>query len=282
VNGVYIYFKRGVNLSERGCFIVKKYIVKLALFILLLAFGMGQLGGCLSCAPITSPGSISGKVVDATNANPISGATVGVGSTTTTTGTDGTYRLENIPAGVQTVTASKTNYISDSKQVLVVGGQETTDVNFALSPNMPTGQWRIVLTWGQNPSDLDSHLLVPASNSNPNFGYEVYYAQEGSGSDYPYAYLDVDDTTSYGPETITILTRFTQKYKYFVYHYAGSGDLAHSSAVVKVYIGNSLVKSYNVPTSQTSGYLYWYVFDINADGTITDKNVIQSSAPTLP
>jgi hypothetical protein len=261
---------------------MKKYIIKLVLFVLLLAFGMGQLGGCLSCTPITSTGSISGKVVDATNAHPISGATVSVGSTTTTTGTDGTYRLDNIPAGIQTVTASKSGYISDSKQVLVVGGQETTDVNFALSPTMLTGQWRIVLTWGQNPSDLDSHLLVPQSDTNPNLGYHVYYANRGSNSDYPYAYLDVDDTTSYGPETITILTRFQQKYKYFVHHYAGTGSLATSSAVVKVYVGNSLVKTYNVPTSQTSGYRYWYVFDINADGTITDRNVIQDSAPTLP
>lgn len=261
---------------------MKKYTIKLVLFILLLVFSMGQLGGCLSC--ITETGSISGEVVDAATGNPISGATVGVGSNTTTTNISGTYRLENVPAGIQTVTASKTGYISDSKAVLVVGGQETTNVNFALTQPIGSGQWRIVLTWGENPRDLDSHLLVPASDNDPNQGYHIYYGDEGINSDsqYPYAYLDVDDTTSYGPETVTILRRLTQKYKYYVHHYSGTGSLATSNAVVKVYVGNSLVKTYNVPTSQPSGYMYWYVFDINGNGTITDRNVIQSSAPTLP
>lgn len=258
--------------------------VYLKFFILsfLLIFAMGQLGGCLTC--IQEPGSISGDVVDATTANPISGATVKVGSISTTTGVDGKFKLQNVPPGVQTVTAEKSGYISVSQQVLVVGGQETTNVRFVLSYVLPQGQWRIVLTWGQNPSDLDSHLLVPVSDINPNLGYHIYYSDRGSNSDqtYPYAYLDVDDTTSYGPETITILRRLTQKYKYFVYHYSGSGNLASSGAVVRVYVGNTLVKTYNVPTQQTAGHLYWYVFDINDNGIITDRNTIQGSAPTLP
>lgn len=261
---------------------MRRVYLKLFILSFLLIFAMGQLGGCLSC--IQEPGSISGDVVDATTGNPISGATVKVGSISTTTGTDGKFKLQNVPPGVQTVTAEKSGYISVSQQVLVVGGQETTNVHFALSPILPQGQWRIVLTWGENPSDLDSHLLVPNSDTDPNLGYHIYYDDEGSTDPdtYPYAYLDVDDTTSYGPETITIFRRLNQKYKYYVHHYAGTGDLASSGAVVRVYIGNTLVKTYNVPTQQASGYRYWYVFDINGDGTITDRNVIQGSAPTLP
>jgi len=261
---------------------MKRLYLKLLVLSVLMVFAMGQLGGCLSC--ITETGSISGDVVDATTGQPISGATVKAGIISTTTGADGKFKLQNVPAGVQTVKAEKSGYISDSQQVLVVGGQETTNVHFALSPTMPQGQWRIVLTWGQNPSDLDSHLLVPKSDTDPTLGYHIYYEYKGSNNPdiYPYAYLDVDDTSSYGPETVTIFRRLTQKYKYYVHHYAGSSDLAHSSAVVKVYIGSQLVKTYNVPTQQTAGYRYWYVFDINADGTITDRNVIQGSAPTLP
>lgn len=261
---------------------MKKAYLKLLVLSVLLVFAMGQLGGCFSC--IGETGSVSGKVVDATTGNPIVGVIVKVGSISTTTGADGNYKLQNVPAGIQTVIAEKSGYISDSKQVLVVVGQETTNVNFALSPIMPQGQWRIVLTWGQNPSDLDSHLLVPVSDTNPNEGFHIYFGNKGSQNQdvYPHAYLDVDDTTSYGPETITIFRRLTQKYKYYVHHYSGTGDLANSSAVVKVYIGNQLVKNYNVPTQQTSDHRYWYVFDINANGTIEDRNVIQSSAPTLP
>ncbi|MCX7796952.1 MAG: carboxypeptidase-like regulatory domain-containing protein, partial [bacterium] len=111
---------------------MKKAYLKLLVLSVLLVFAMGQLGGCLSC--VTESGSISGNVVDATTGSPISGATVRVGSISTTTGTNGNYKLQNVPAGVQTVTAEKSGYISDSQQVLVVGGQETTNVNFALSP----------------------------------------------------------------------------------------------------------------------------------------------------
>jgi len=261
---------------------MKRLYLKLLVLSVLMVFAMGQLGGCLSC--ITETGSISGEVVDATTGGPISGATVRTGGISTTTGADGKYKLQNVPAGVQNVTAEKSGYISESQPVLVVGGQETTNVRFALSPTMPTGQWRIVLTWGQNPSDLDSHLLVPRSDTDGTLGFHIYYRNKGSQDPdiYPHAYLDVDDTISYGPETVTIFRRLTKKYKYYVYHYSGTSDLAHSSAVVKVYIGNQLVKTYNVPTQQTSGHRYWYVFDINADGTITDRNVIQGSAPTLP
>jgi uncharacterized protein YfaP (DUF2135 family) len=261
---------------------MKRLYLKLLILSVLMVFAMGQLGGCLSC--ITETGSISGDVVSATTGEPISGATVRTGSISTTTGSDGKFKLENVPAGVQNVTAEKSGYISDSQSVLVVGGQETTNVHFALSPIMPTGQWRIVLTWGENPSDLDSHLLVPKSDTDGSLGYHIYYGNKGSNSPdtYPYAYLDVDDTSGYGPETITIFRRLNQRYKYYVHHYTGYGELANSGAVVKVYIGNQLMKTYNVPTQQVSGYLDWYVFDINADGTITDINVIQSSAPTLP
>lgn len=260
----------------------KHTLVKLIIFALLLLFSTGQLGGCLSC--ITGTGSISGTVTDATTGLGLSGVTVSAGGVQTITGSTGTYKLENVPAGLQNVTASKSGYISVSQPVLVIADQEIQDVNFSLSPILPSGQIRIVLTWGANPSDLDSHLLVPKSDSDPSQGYHIYYANRGinSSTQYPYAYLDVDDTTSYGPETVTILRRITQKYKYYVYHYAGSGSLATSGAVVRVYSGSTLLKTYNVPTSQTSGYRYWYVFDLNGDGTITDKNIIQSSAPTLP
>ncbi len=257
----------------------RRTTIKLLLFATLLFFATGQLGGCLSC--VTGTGSISGTVVDATSGEGLPGATVKAGGVETTTNNDGVYKLENVPAGVQTVTASKTGYIADSKQVVVIADQETTNVNFALSPPTATGQIRIVLTWGENPEDLDSHLLVPQSDTNGTLGFEVYYGDEGSETAYPFALLDVDETDGYGPETITIYRRLNQKYKYFVYNYSETDSLATSGAVVKVYSGNSLLKTYNVPTSQTAGDLYWYVFDINSDGSITDRNVIQASAPTL-
>lgn len=258
---------------------MKRSIFKL-LLVVLLVFSMGQLGGCLNC--VTDTGSISGMVTDATTGSPLSGATVKVGTITTTTGSDGKYKLENVPAGLQNVSASKTGYITDSQSVLVIGGQETTNVNFSLSPVLPSGQWRIVLTWGATPSDLNSNLLVPESDTNGVLGYHIFYGSDGSQNpdSYPYGYLDCNDTDGYGPETITIFRRLTQKYKYYVSRYSEDGDLISSGAKVEVYIGSNLVKIYNVPNSGTG--IYWYVFDINADGTITDQNIIQNSGPIFP
>jgi len=107
----------------------RRTTIKLLLFATLLFFVTGQLGGCLSCGP--GAGSISGTVKD-TAGNALSGATVKAGGVQATTGTNGTYKLENVPAGAQTVTASKEGYITKTQQVTVTAGQETTNVNFAL------------------------------------------------------------------------------------------------------------------------------------------------------
>jgi uncharacterized protein YfaP (DUF2135 family) len=64
-----------------------------------------------------------------------------------------------------------------------------------VAPPVKQGQVRIVLTWGETPRDLDSHLDTPS-------GCHVYYGRKqcnrGQES------LDTDVTDSFGPETINI------------------------------------------------------------------------------
>lgn len=258
-----------------------KNFKKIILLVVVLIFvSILLLVGCFG-GPSPQVGSVSGVVTDATTGDPLDGASVQTGGVVATTGADGNYTLTNIPVGTATITASKTGYISASREAVIVVDQLTPDVNFALSPELVSGEtFRIVLTWGENPRDLDSHLLVPVSDTDSSLGDEVYFGDEGSETIHPFAKLDVDDTTSYGPETITIYTRLTQPYKYFVYKYAGTGELTTSQAVVKVYNQAGLVKTYTVPTTGTGHY--WYVFDINAAGYIIDRDTIQSSKPTLP
>lgn len=256
-----------------------KNFKKIILLVVVLIFVSILSVGCFG--RLSQVGCVSGIVTDATTGDPLGGASVQTGGTVATTGTDGSYTLTDIPVGTATITAYKTGYISASREAVILVGQLTTDVNFALSPELVSGEtFRIVLTWGENPRDLDSHLLVPVSNIDSSQGFEVYYANRGSETSHPFAKLDVDDTTSYGPETITIYTRLTQPYKYFVYLYAGTGELTTSQAVVKVYDQTGLVRTYTVPTTGTGRY--WYVFDISAVGGIITRDIIQSSAPTLP
>jgi uncharacterized protein YfaP (DUF2135 family) len=63
--------------------------------------------------------------------------------------------------------------------------------------------------------DLDSHLFVPN-------GDHVYFVDRGSLTAAPYAALDVDDITGFGPEVVTITRLYPGTYRYAVFNYSGS------------------------------------------------------------
>jgi hypothetical protein len=105
----------------------------------------------------------------------------------------------------------------------------------------------------------------------------------------PYAVLDLDDTLSYGPETITIYQQTAGVYRYSVHDFSNKDEITSSSALsnsgaqVKVYQGASLIATFNAPTSQ-EGTL-WTVFEM-AGGLIKPLNtmsyVSESSSVLAP
>lgn len=140
-------------------------------------------------------------------------------------------------------------------------------MTYALSPIMHNlDGLRVVLTWGQYPADLDSHIVYPSNH---------IFFQAKRGTD---ANLDVDDTDSYGPETITLERKHTgETYVYAVHDYTHraslrSQALGDSEAKVFVYVGQSLVRTYYVPMHK-SGNL-WTVFRINGNGDFEDINTV--------
>ncbi|NOT20970.1 MAG: tetratricopeptide repeat protein [Sideroxydans sp.] len=128
---------------------------------------------------------------------------------------------------------------------------------------------RIVLNWGELPTDLDSHLIFPSNH--------IYFNSK-TGSNGSDAKLDVDDTTSYGPETITIEKKHnSERYVYAVHNYSDfsiprSDRLSKSGAKVFVYVGQTLIRTYYVPTN-TVGNL-WTVFAVTESGELQDYNSI--------
>ena len=127
----------------------------------------------------------------------------------------------------------------------------------------------IVLTWGETPLDLDSHLIHyygTGGSTEVYYDNMVCYGADGK----LVADLDVDDTTSYGPEHITIYTYNSgESFRYYVYDYSNGGNeastsLANSGATVRVYQGDTLLATYFVP-SNTQGYI-WEVFSYSDDG----------------
>jgi hypothetical protein len=86
------------------------------------------------CTPVGGGGSIQGTVTVNGSGTPISGATVTLGTRTTTTAANGTYSFSNIPAGTYpSITASAPGYNSVTVNSVVVVDGSTTTQNFALT-----------------------------------------------------------------------------------------------------------------------------------------------------
>lgn len=136
---------------------------------------------------------------------------------------------------------------------------------------------RIVLEWGAAPRDLDSHLIGSTSNGNT---FHIYYGDKKySEGNTIIADLDLDDTTSYGPETTTIYNPIEGTYTFYVYNFSGSPDMSESGASVKVYTDNTNEPQYvfNIPINKSGRY--WTVFKYNSKTRkITPVNIVGNDA----
>jgi len=250
---------------------------------------------------IKSTGVVFGQITDATNNRAIQGVSVSIGEISSTTDSNGNYRLEGVPEGTirltinasvtagvaplttqfssdlregtQTITAEATGYSTYIYDGLEVFESTETRHDISLSPRLTDAQMRFVLSWGASPSDLDSHLRTP-------YGTKIYYGNRGSATAPPYALLDVDDTNGYGPETVTIYQFREGTYHYFIYNYSGSPAITTSNAVVKIYAADGTTRSVDVPTSGTGRY--WYVATVDGStGRVTIINRIQEGQPGI-
>ena len=249
--------------------------------------------------PGSGMGGFRGIITDAVTGQPISGVTLELRSgwensshgdviNTLTTNSNGEFRYNTtkIPftdivvglgCGNYTLTAKKNGYIGTSFNIIVLPGE--TDAhpqqNATMAPAQAEGDtWRIVLTWGENPRDLDSHVVGALTTGN---SFHVYYSHKSQyDGSLEVCNLDRDDTTSYGPETITLNTNSSTPYYYYIYRYAGSGTVASSGAQIKVYHGADSVRTFNVPTGLGNGD-YWNVFAV-VDGRIVVQNTITDNA----
>lgn len=178
---------------------------------------------------------------------------------------DGRYAI-TLPEGYYTVTFKKDQYYDLSVNI-TINSDTSIEKEIVMAPQLNTGDhtgtMRIVLTWGEFPLDLDSHLLSASNDL-----YHVYYGnKEVFENGTVNAELDVDDRTSYGPETVTIYEFSEQdNFSYYVHDYSDKLDeltsgLSESDACVRVYDGENLIATYYVPLNKTG--TLWHVFDYN-------------------
>lgn len=232
----------------------------------------------------TTPGTITGIIKDAFSGSGLSGVTLsfrsGLNATsgtvvlTATTTSGGAYTASNLTAGNYTVQAALANYATMFFTATCLGGQTNANQNASITPVLPAGQTRVVLTWGETPYDLDSHMTVPTTTAGTD-RFHVYYANRGNSSSSPFVDLDTDDTYSYGPETVTIYQQTSGVYRYYIHDFSNGGSttssaMGASGAQVKVYRGSSLIATFNVPNQ---GGTVWAVFELSGD-TVTPVNTM--------
>jgi prepilin-type N-terminal cleavage/methylation domain-containing protein len=229
--------------------------------------GTASAGGGGSGPAGATVGSLEGLVKNATNEAPIAGVDVCVDGTALCATTDGsgTYSLAGVPAGEQTIAFAAPGFTSLSETVAIIESVVTTQ-NTAMSPQLAAGDVRVVLTWGQSPSDLDSYLWVPS-------GTQVNYSAQGSLVSAPFAQLDVDDTDGFGPETVTISQLTTGSYSFAVR--ALGGNFVPAETIVRVYDSGGLIGEYSPPND---GGRWWHVF--NLDGGTGNVSVVNTVGST--
>ena len=228
-----------------------------------------------SPVPVGSPGpttTLSGVVTNALTGQPIAGATVQVDGTSVSaiTGSDGRFTLAGVPAGQRVLRVSAPGFATATRTITVVEGTNP-EILIALAPVSATGDITIVLTWGAEPRDLDSHLSGPNRTGGR---FHVYFADSQAPSPSPYATLDRDDVTSFGPETVRITRDPTTgqfvagEYRYWVHNFSGSPEFNVSNARVNVFKGSDQLAEFDVANASGDPSLdVWRVANLTVDAS---------------
>ncbi|MFM2579321.1 cadherin-like domain-containing protein [Vibrio fortis] len=122
---------------------------------------------------------------------------------------------------------------------------------------------KIQLTWGLNPSDLDTHFYGPNGEDGR---FHVYYSNKNFNQAGNNIFLDVDDRGSYGPEVVTI-PDFTVPgtYRYGVHKFAGYGDIQRRETKVEVILDG--IRTVFTPP-EGDAELWWHVFEIEVNDNL--------------
>ena len=249
-------------------------------------------------------GTASGTVIDVVTGRGVAGLTLNIRkginvtsgeiAATVVTDTGGSYTTPTLEAGNysvevidgRTLDNEAARYLTSVFIIKVLGNHSIPNQNGSVTNGLAADQLRIVLKWGEQPRDLDSHLVGPTTDGGD---FHVYFSDRRYETDSNLmADLDLDDTSSYGPETTTIYEMSPGVYTYMIHDYTNrrsgsSTALSSSGAYVEVYLGTSTTAAYTFYVPSGGGTL-WTVFSYNAStGTLTPINTMSyhESASTV-
>lgn len=223
-------------------------------------------------------------VANALNGQPVPGATVVLrpgasalpGDSVAHTGvtaTGGQATFHGVHEGPYTLFVTAQGMIPATVPGVRVVADSVRQRAVVLSPVVPAGQTRIVLTWGADPDDLDAHLLGPDGAGGT---FHVYFGSpvhpDSGTADVE---LDVDEVFGFGPETITIRRQLAGTYCFSVQNFSGEAPLGTSGAQVRVFRGAEQVAAFTAPNTTAD---VWSVFRMSG-GVVTAVNGTSGSVP---
>lgn len=174
--------------------------------------------------------------------------------------------------GPDSLTMSYLTY-SDGSNTIILPTIYISDVTVSIGDFWA----QFTLTWGEDPMDLDSHLWTPPINDT---SYHICFYRRGDTLSAPYADLDVDDVSSWGPEHITIHQAFSGEYTYAVHHWYGESNIPNSGAQINLVKPDRTVEVFTPPDTTAQAYWYWHVCTINGTtGSVTPIGIISPDPP---
>lgn len=283
----FIIYDVDVNASE------KKYLENILLFKWSTAYSKANIRGIvihaldgskIDKATIKLRKGWNNKTGKYIKANMVSG------NTKIETSSSGKFTIP-ITLGCYTIEVSKNGYITGYYNVLStvsnINSSNTEKSQYQkiiLTPKLSKNEYRIILTWGETPKDLDSHLTY---YNNGKKQWHIYYDNKKiTRNGKTVAKLDLDDITSFGPETVTVTVNSNLltngELLYSVHDYTNrnkktSNALSKSNAVVQVYQGNKQLENIPIPV-QKNGTL-WHAFKITKKGLEIQNSFKYESSP---
>ena len=217
-------------------------------------------------------GLVPMRFFNALDRKPIPGASVeipNVGTFTTTS--EGKIAFPKIPDGNYTLIFTREGFITTPIDFRILLG--AVDINwYNISPGFSNRDYRIVLEWAEKPADLDIHFEKTSGSNKYHIAYHATRSAEDGNT-----VLDRDDTSGYGPETITVgKIDIKGSYVCWVHDYtnrnnASSTQMAKEGAIVRVYSQNRLMHTFRIPANGTG--VKWNVFKIEK-GSVTPVNTV--------
>lgn len=168
----------------------------------------------------------------------------------------------SLPAGEYVGEMSGPNVISSNMYAVAPSDIYNTQQNETAIRAAASSELKIMLSWGETPWDLDSHLIGETIDGTEL--HTAYYNKVHEEDGVTYVDLDWDDTNSYGPETTTFRKLKDGKYVFYVHNFSGDTNLGQSNANVKIFKGNDQTadQTFTLPTG-TGSERYWVVFAVD-------------------